>query len=196
LLSYLGTWSASREWEPMRMRDSAHQTVVPFQSFEARDGFLVVACPKESLWRRLCVALERPELADDPRFATLAERARNRDQLLPLLAARFLERDVDDWVAALAAKGVPCAPVNTVAAALADPQVTARDAIAHYDHPLLGEVRTPATPLRFAGVTAPLRRGPFLGEHNSELLRELCGYTDAQLDELAAQGLIRPGGEA
>jgi crotonobetainyl-CoA:carnitine CoA-transferase CaiB-like acyl-CoA transferase/citrate lyase beta subunit len=188
LLSYMGTWSASRDWAPQRLPDSAHQTVVPFQMFTARDGFLVVACPKDSLWRRLCTALDLPDLATDRRFATIADRAANGAELTPLLAARFAERELAEWMNALRAVGVPCAAVNTIAEALADRQVTARDGIACYQHPLLGEVRTPATPLRFADITPPLRRAPFLGEHTSQLLTELCGYSKELVQEFADAG--------
>ena len=178
LLTYMATWSASQGWEPRRMPDSAHQTLVPFQSFEAADGWLVVACPKERLWRGLCAALEQPALADDPRFSDLAARDRNRDELLPILKTAFAERPVADWIARLTAEGVPCAPVNDVAAALADGQASARDAVVSYDHPALGQVRSVASPFRITGAEPPLARAPFLGEHTAEIVEELDGDSD------------------
>jgi crotonobetainyl-CoA:carnitine CoA-transferase CaiB-like acyl-CoA transferase len=195
LLSYIGTWSASRNWEPQRMPFSAHQTVVPFQLFAARDGWVMVACPKESLWRRLCDVLGLGELLDDPRFADLGERYANRAALVSLLSERFAERSAAEWTAALTAAGVPCAPVNDVAAALGDEQAAARGAVVAYEHPALGEVRMPATPLRFRGVEPPLERGPFLGEHTAELLTSLCGYSDERVAALAEQGVIWTGAE-
>ncbi len=190
LLNYMATWSASRGWEPRRMPDSAHQTVVPFQAFEAADGWLVVACPKETLWRTLCQALERPSLADDDRFSDLAARDRNREILLPLLSEAFARRSVAEWIAVLAARGVPCAPVNGVAEALADAQADARGAVAAYDHPVLGEVRTVASPLRLAGPERPLDRAPFLGEHTAEILSEVCGYPPDRVRALEASGVF------
>jgi crotonobetainyl-CoA:carnitine CoA-transferase CaiB-like acyl-CoA transferase len=188
LLTYMATWSASRGWQARRMPNSSHQTLVPFQAFEAADGWLVVACPKETLWRALCDALERPSLADDERFAGLAARNANRDDLLPVLEAAFAKRPVGEWIERLTARGVPCAPVNDVAEALADPQVLAREAMVAYDHPVLGEVRTVASPLRLNGTERPLERGPFLGEHTAAVLAETCGYTDQRIEELAQLG--------
>ncbi len=199
LLTYMATWSASRGWEARRMPQSAHQTLVPFQAFEASDGWLVLACPKETLWRGLCAVLDEPELADDPRFSDLGSRDANRDVLLPILQERFAERTVDEWIERLTAHGVPCAPVNDVAGALADPQAVARRILASYDHPVLGEVRTLANPIRMDSTTGTLKRAPFLGEHTDEVLAELCGYAPdriEQLREAGAFGAVPTGVEA
>jgi crotonobetainyl-CoA:carnitine CoA-transferase CaiB-like acyl-CoA transferase len=192
LLTYMATWSASRGWEPRRMQNSSHQTLVPFQGFEAADGWLVVACPKETLWRSLCDVLGETALADDERFAGLAARDANRDVLLPRLEAAFGRRPVAEWIEQLTARGVPCAPVNGVAEALADPQALAREAVVAYDHPVLGDVRTVATPLRFSTSESPLERGPFLGEHTSAILADVCGYSEQRIEELARQGVFDP----
>jgi crotonobetainyl-CoA:carnitine CoA-transferase CaiB-like acyl-CoA transferase len=189
LLSYLAVWNATRGWLPQRMPDSAHQTIVPFQAFPAADGWLMVACPKETLWRRLCDALERPELAADERFSSLGARDANRDELLPILRDAFAARTVAEWTQLLDARGIPCGAVNDVAAALAEPQVGARGSVVGYEHPLLGEVRTVATPLRLEERPDP-RRAPRLGEHTADVLAELCGYSRERIDALAAAGVF------
>ncbi|MBO0877532.1 MAG: CoA transferase, partial [Pseudonocardia sp.] len=74
LLAYPGTWHLTAGYQPKRTHHSAHPSLVPFQAFEAADGWLVVGCAKEKFWRRLTVVLDRPELAEDPRFATFADR--------------------------------------------------------------------------------------------------------------------------
>jgi crotonobetainyl-CoA:carnitine CoA-transferase CaiB-like acyl-CoA transferase len=190
LLTYMATWSASRGWEPRRMQNSSHQTLVPFQAFEAADGWLVVACPKETLWRSLCDVLGETALADDERFAGLAARDANRDVLLPRLEAAFARQPVVEWVEQLTGRGVPCAPVNGVAEALADPQALAREAVVGYDHPVLGDVRTVATPLRFSTSESPLERGPFLGEHTTAVLADVCGYSVDRIEELGKLGVF------
>lgn len=163
LLTYMATWNASRGWVAQRMPDSSHQTVIPFQMFAAADGFLVVACAKESLWRRLCDALGRPELAEDEHFATMAARRENRGAVLARLREAFAERRVGEWVQVMNRAGVPCAPVNDIDAALADEQTLARGAVVSYDHPVLGEVRTVAGPYG-PELTRKSARGPRLGE--------------------------------
>jgi crotonobetainyl-CoA:carnitine CoA-transferase CaiB-like acyl-CoA transferase len=81
-LTYVGTWVASRDYEPPRMASSAHLSMVPFQTFGTADGRIVIACPKDRLWRRLCAALDRPDLAADPRFASFEAREENRGDLV------------------------------------------------------------------------------------------------------------------
>jgi len=164
LLTYMGTWNASRGWVAQRMPDSSHQTVIPFQMFPATDGFLVVACAKEALWRKLCDALGQPELADDERFADFAARSRNRDALAARLKDAFAERGVAEWMEVLTAAGVPCAPVNDLEAALADEQTRARGSVVEYDHPILGRVRTVASPFG-TDLTREPTRAPLLGDH-------------------------------
>jgi crotonobetainyl-CoA:carnitine CoA-transferase CaiB-like acyl-CoA transferase len=189
-LMYVGTWAASRGFVPRRMPRSAHPSIVPFQNFPTADGWIVVAAPKQNLWRGLCQALERPDLVDDPRFADFAARDRSRDLLVPLLNDLFRARPTAEWLARLGAAGVPCGPVNDVAAALADRQVAARGGLVAYDHPTLGFVRQAATPLRLSGVEPPLERAPRRGEHTARVLAELCRYDQARLDALAAAGVF------
>jgi len=187
LLTYMGTWTASRGWRAQRLSDSSHQTVVPFQTFRAADGWLAVACAKESLWRALCDALERPELAVDPRFADLTARNANRDALVALLAEAFGERPVAEWVALLERHGVPSASVNDIEGALADGQVQARGALVGYEHPTLGAVRTVASALGET-LTAEPGRGPLLGEHTREVLAEVAGFSHEEIDALERAG--------
>ncbi len=184
-LAYLGTWVASRGYRPIRRPNSAHQSMIPFQNFETRDGWLVVACPKQRLWERLCEAIGRPELARDERYATFASRDEHREELLGELEPAFRSRSTAEWIEALSAADVPCAPVNDVSAALADVQVAAREAIVELDHPVLGAVREVASPLRLDGYDPPVSRGPLRGEHTADVLRELCGYSDDEIGRLA-----------
>jgi crotonobetainyl-CoA:carnitine CoA-transferase CaiB-like acyl-CoA transferase len=188
-LCYVGTWAASRGYVPPRRPNSGHPSIVPFQNFATADGWIVVACPKQKFWEALCGALGKQELASDERFADFAARDRNRDALLRILDAAFAEQASSDWLDVLAAAGVPCAPVNDVAAALEDPQTLARGAVAEHDHPALGTVRQVASPLRL-GDDASVRRAPFRGEHTESVLAEVCGYSRERIDELAAAGVL------
>ncbi len=149
-LTYIGAWVASGGFEPKRMPDSAHQTVVPFQAFATDDGWIMIACPKQLLWERLCAAIGQPELAADERFSDFAARDRNRDILVPLLQEVLAGRSTGEWLEVLEAHGVPSGPVNDVAAALRDEQVAARGGMSEYEHPVLGVVRGPASPFRLS----------------------------------------------
>ena len=189
-LVYVGTWAATKEYTPPRRHNSAHPSIVPFQNFATADGWIVVACPKQKFWERLCGAIGRPELAADDRFADFAGRDRNRDELLPILEEGFRARTSAEWLAVLTEAGVPTAAVNDVAGALADPQVQARGDVVEVEHPRLGRVRQVASPLRLSGAEAPLRRAPFRGEHTGQVLVDLCGYSPERLRALAAAGVF------
>ena len=164
--------------------------MVPFQNFETLDGWIVVACPKQALWERLCRALDRPDLLDDDRYATFALRDRNRETLLPVLEFELRSRPTAEWLERLGAAGVPCAPVNDVAAALEDVQVAARGAISEVAHPTLGTVREVATPLRIEGFEPPLTRAPLRGEDTVPILRAVCRYSEAEIAALGRDGVF------
>ena len=121
-LGYIATWTMTGRYQPTRRAHSAHQTLIPFQNFRTSDGWIVVACPKEALWRRLCEAIDRPDWAEDKRFATFADRSANRSTLVPLLDDVFSRRTTDDWLEILERAMVPCGRVNDVPDALADKQ--------------------------------------------------------------------------
>ena len=187
-LTYIGTWAASRDFEPRRMAHSAHQSMVPFQTFPTADGWIVIACPKQRLWRQLCVALGRPELPDDRRFVDFAARDRNREVLVAMLEEELRGRTTAELLALLSAHGVPCAEVNDVAHAFADPQAQARDDVLSYEHPSLGTVRGPASPLRLSSMEPRVERGPLLGEHTEEVLQELLGLDAERIGTLRSAG--------
>ena len=187
-LTYLGTWVASRGYEPVRRRSSAHQTVVPFQNFATADGWIIIACPKETLWQRLCTALGREDLSRNPDYASFAARDRNRDELVGILETELLTRSSAQWLETLTAAGVPCAPINDIAGALEDPQTIAREGLVAYDHPVLGEVTSVASPFRFDDERPAAARGPLRGEDTASVLREYCGYSEERILELETAG--------
>jgi crotonobetainyl-CoA:carnitine CoA-transferase CaiB-like acyl-CoA transferase len=189
MLNYLAGWTLNRDWKPQRTADGAHQTLVPAQTFATADGHLVVMCLKEKFWRRLCERMERLDLRDDPRFATFAERYRNRAVLVPVLAADFRARSTAAWLERLRG-AVPCGPVYSVDEALADEHAIAREMVVGLDHPQFGWLRQVGTPVKIAGVTPVYRRAPRLGEHTDEILAELGGYDTGEIAELHAAGVV------
>ena len=189
-LTYVGTWLASRDYEPPRMASSAHLSMVPFQTFSTADGSIVIACPKDALWRRLCVALGRADLAADPRFSSFEAREEHRDDLVFELTRELSTRQTAELLTLLEANGVPCGAVNTARQALRDPQAEHRRSVAAYEHPVLGTVRTIASPLRLSTAERRLEPSPLMGEHTSEVLAEICGYGEEELDRLRREGVI------
>ena len=189
MLSYFAVWTLNRDWLAERTRSSAHQTIVPAQNFPTRDGWIVIFCNKDKFWRDLVETLGAPELAEDARFRTFGDRFANKDALLPLLQARFAARTTDEWLDRLRGR-VPCAPVNDVRQALADPQVLARDMIVEVEHPDFGTLKEVRSPVRTEGEIRHPARAPKLGEHTDEILREILSYSDGTIARLRHAGVI------
>ena len=193
-LMYIGPWAATHGYVPPRRANSAHPTIVPFQNFRAADGWFVLGAAKQKFWESVCAVIGRPELNDDPRFSTMAGRNENRDALTPILDAAFATRTVEEWIADLVAAGVPASRINTVEEALVDPQTVAREDIVEHEHPVLGQVRTIRTPLRLyqgaESLERPAVRGPRRGEHTTEVLIDVCGYTPERVRALAEAGVF------
>jgi crotonobetainyl-CoA:carnitine CoA-transferase CaiB-like acyl-CoA transferase len=189
MLSYFAIWQLNRDWQPERVADSGHQSLVPAQNFPTRDGWIVVFCNKEKFWQSLVDAMELPALGRDPRFATFADRRAHKAELIPVLTARFRERTTAEWLDRLRGR-VPCAPVNTLAQALDDEQVRERGMIVEVEHPQLGVLREVASPIRTAGVTGPTAPAPRLGQHTGEILRELLHYDAARITALRRSGAL------
>ena len=169
---------------------SGHPYIVPFQAFEARDGWVYVAVWVDRLWTPFCTAIEQPGLATDPRFASRADRRGNRAELTARLASVFRQRTVADWMARLEAHDVLCAPVNRYADLPHDPQVVATRLIVEQQHPRAGRFRTLDTPIRFDRTPGGIRTpAPALGEHTEAVLAEV-GLTSAEVAALREAGVI------
>lgn len=170
---------------------NAHQNLVPYQVFEAANGFVIIAVGNDGQFRKFCEVAGCAELADDERFATNPARVRNREALIPLLTTRVKARTKGEWIDLLDAAGVPCGPINTLAEALHNPQVQARGLVFDLPHPLSGRVPMVRSPLVMAGQglhadAAP----PLLGEHTDEVLRSVLSLAPERLAALRASHVI------
>jgi crotonobetainyl-CoA:carnitine CoA-transferase CaiB-like acyl-CoA transferase len=167
---------------------NAHQNIVPYQVFEVADGHMIVAVGNDGQFARFCSVAGSPELGRDLRFARNADRVRNRQVLVPLLAAILKRRPRRQWLEALEAAKVPCGPINDLADVFADPHVQERRMTVDMAHPLAGSVRLVASPLKLSATPVRYDRAPpLLGADTEQVLRELG------LDAEAIAGLRRAG---
>jgi crotonobetainyl-CoA:carnitine CoA-transferase CaiB-like acyl-CoA transferase len=165
LTGHFAGYRASGEL-PVRHRTGSRRLVV-FQGFETKNGPIIIAAGNDRLFVKLAVVLGHPEWASDPRFATNAERNRNRDLLIPEIEKIILDRTKGEWIDKLEEVGVPCAPIHAMDEALAHPQTAATgmiQALPELDFELMG------LPLSFDGQRPAIRRSPpTLGQHNDEI---------------------------
>ncbi|BBY48804.1 CoA transferase [Mycolicibacterium arabiense] len=168
--------------------------IAPSNIYQSADGsWVVIAANQDTVFRRLCSAMDRPELATDERFADHVSRGRNQDEIDAIIGVWAAERQPADIIATLSAAGVISGPINTVAEVVADPQLQARGMIAdHFDERIGRNVKGPGvvpvlsdTPgtIRNAGSATP-------GQHNDEVYRDLLGRSAEDLDELRAEGVV------
>ncbi len=170
---------------------SAHESLVPYQAFRARDGYLIVGAGNDRLWKALCEVLGAPEWADDPRFDTNLKRVERREELVGLIEARLRGRSRDEWIAGFAAAGLPTGPINTVDQVFSDPQVLHRGMVQEIEHPTAGTVRLLGIPVKFSETPGEIRLAPpLLGQHTDEVLGGLLGLTTEEIEALRAEGAI------
>ena len=193
LLTYPAVWHLNAGFTPVRTRHSAHPSLVPFQAFEAADGWLVVGCAKEKFWARLARAGRPPEWAEPGSpYATFADRQRRGPELLALLEEIFRAKPVDEWLDLLVAAAIPCAPINDVAAALRDEHTLARGMRVTTEHPRFGTVDQLASPVRVGAEPPTYRRAPRRNEDFDYVLRELAGYGEADVARAGTAGAFGP----
>ncbi|HLU14667.1 MAG TPA: CaiB/BaiF CoA-transferase family protein [Burkholderiaceae bacterium] len=153
---------------------NAHQNIVPYQVFEVSDGHMIVAVGNDGQFRAYCGVLERPDLGENPKYATNSQRLQHRDELVPLLADIMKTKPREYWIEQLQAVGVPCGPINNLDEVFAHPQVKAREVWRNIPHPVAGTAPTAANPIRFSDTPIQYRMAPpLLGEHTDEVLAEL-----------------------
>lgn len=174
---------------------SGTSTIAPYQGFPTGDGYLIVAAGNDNLWRRLCAAINRDELAGDPRFTDNPSRVRHRDELAAELSATFRSRPTGEWQKILDGAGVPATPIQTLDQVVSHPQVQATGELAQVSHPRIGDFTVINTPILQDGAYPGVRHvPPLVGEHSAEILDEL-GYEKSDIATLAEKGVItlRPG---
>jgi crotonobetainyl-CoA:carnitine CoA-transferase CaiB-like acyl-CoA transferase len=170
---------------------SSHPNIVPYGSFPAADGAIIIAVLSESFWGKLCDALERPDLAQDPRFLTPTLRRDHRDEVDRAIGEVTLTRSVAEWQERLTRFDVPHAPVLGVTAALDHPHALAREMVVTAEHATAGALRLAGRPIKFPGApqtasTAP----PTLGQHTAQVLAEELGFSTEEIAALRRDGVI------
>ena len=195
LLGYMGTVYFATGEQAARL-GSSHQTIYPYNAFPTRDGHIVVASFTQAFWRKFALAIGRPDLPDDLRFATFSARNTARKELGAILEPILRTRSTAEWIALLDKNDVPNGPVNTLAQAIEMEQTKARGMVVEVDHPTAGRLRTLGTPFKFqfedqASFVPTFTAPPLVGQHSLSILRDLLGYDEERISALVASKVIR-----
>ena len=189
----LTVWESTEYWVTGRAPKplgSAHRLSAPYQAIRARDGYFTVGANTDKLFEGFCQAIDRPDLLEDPRFASRSERLERRAALVAEIEKTTVVEDRACWLERLDQAGVPSGPINSYPEALADPHTLARQLVVDLVHPEAGPIKALGVPVKLSETPGAVDRpAPLVGQHTAEVLSEL-GYSPAEQRDLREKGVV------
>jgi formyl-CoA transferase len=171
---------------------NAHPNIVPYQSFQANDGWFAIAVGNDKQFEILCKVIGKLELAKDPRFARNSARVENREEIIPLLASIFKTASVSEWLTKLDEAEIPCGPINNFEQVFSMPTVKERGMLIKMEHPTIGELPLVGSPFKMSDTPVEYRLPPpLMGEHTEEVFMDVLKYSSGQVTELRELGCIQ-----
>jgi glutaryl-CoA transferase len=190
LMSYVASNNLVSK-EPPRRFGNAHPNIVPYEVFEAEDGYFAFAAGNDLQWAKFCKAVDRETWVTDERFSTNPVRLENRTELVGLLNELFMTQTIKHWIELCESIGLPASPINTMDAVLSDPQVLARELVMEVPHHTEGSVPLLRSPLNIPTAPSEVRYPPpTLGQHTDEILDELLSFDAAEIQSLREAGVV------
>jgi len=171
---------------------TAHPSIVPFQAYESKDhSWVIIALGNDILWKKFCVLIGRDDLVEHPQYSTNSLRTENKKDLNRILEAEFRKRTKREWLELLGHENLPHSSINDMSEICEDPHIAYRKMLVEIDQPRVGKMRIVGSPIRLSEtpgeVYAP---APLLGEHSEQVLKNILGYTEAEVEQLKAENVI------
>ncbi|MCB9457067.1 MAG: CoA transferase [Anaerolineaceae bacterium] len=187
--NYAGEYFATGK-NPQRM-GNRHPQITPYEAVQGSDGdWFILGVGSDNVWQSFCKLVGRDDLATDSRFVENASRVKHHETLMPIVREIIRTRPAGEWLSELRASGVPAGRINTIDQALSDEHLIERGMIVQLEHPMLGMVKSIATPIHLSDTPLVYRMPPpRLGEHTADVLHELH-YDTAQIQRLKDQGVV------
>lgn len=169
---------------------TGHQTLVPYQAFQAEDKYILLAVANDGLWKKMCLEFGWKDLLEVPHFATNQQRVAHREEVVSIMSERIATMQSEDICKKMDKVGVPCGPINSIEEVVTSPQAIARGMMVDVPHPEIKNLKTPAFPVKLSETPATVRRHPpKIGEHTVEVLLEF-GLSLNDIKALQQQGVI------
>ncbi len=171
---------------------TAHPSIAPFQSYESKDkAWVIIALGNDVLWKKFCVSIGRDDLVEHPRFATNPLRTENKKDLNHILEAEFRKKNRKEWLDLLSRENLPHSPINDVKEICEDPHINYRKMLVEVDQPRVGKMRIVGSPIRLSETPGEVYTpAPLLGEHSEQVLKDILGYTKAEIELLKRENVI------
>ncbi|XP_072709654.1 succinyl-CoA:glutarate CoA-transferase isoform X5 [Ciconia boyciana] len=170
---------------------TAHGSIVPYQAFKTKDGYIVVGAGNDQQFVTVCKILNLPEVSKDSRYKTNTLRVQNRKELIDILSTRFSEKATIEWLHLFEGSGIPYGPINNMQQVFSDPQVLHNGLVMEMNHPTAGRIAVPGPGVRYSefAVSHP-KPPPLVGQHTVEILKGMLGYEDDAIEELLRTGAV------
>ncbi|KAM9649294.1 succinyl-CoA:glutarate CoA-transferase isoform 4-T4 [Morphnus guianensis] len=183
--NYLNCKIEAKRW------GTAHGSIVPYQAFKTKDGYIVVGAGNDQQFVTVCKILNLPEVSKDSRYRTNTLRVQNRKELIDILSTRFSEKATIEWLQLFEGSGVPYGPINNMQQVFSDPQVLHNGLVMEMNHPTAGKIAVPGPGVRYSefAVSHP-KPPPLVGQHTVEILKGMLGYEDDAIEELLHTGAV------
>ncbi|XP_013376610.1 PREDICTED: succinate--hydroxymethylglutarate CoA-transferase isoform X2 [Chinchilla lanigera] len=170
---------------------TAHGSIVPYQAFKTKDGYLVVGAGNNKQFVTVCKVLNLPELIDDSKYKTNHLRVQNRKELIKILSARFEEETTATWLCLFEGCGIPYGPINNMKGVFAEPQVLHNGLVMEMNHPTAGKISVPGPAVRYSKFKmSEAKAPPLLGQHTTHILKDILGYDDRTIGKLLSAGVV------
>jgi CoA:oxalate CoA-transferase len=168
-----------------------HPSITPFEAFESKDDYVIIAVGNDALWVRFCKVIGEPKLAFYPEFSTNTLRTENYSKLRPLIAKIIKTKTTGEWIKIFEEEGIPCAPINTVDKILEDPQIQSRRMIVELKHPKAGKLKVAGLPIKLSETPGSVENpAPLLGQHTEDILSNILKINFEKIQQLRKEQVI------
>lgn len=184
--NYLNAQKEAKRW------GTAHESIVPYEAFRTKNGYLTVGTGSDLQFKALCEFLNIPHIPNDPRFVNNEQRVKHRTELIAILSDIFAKETSQHWMSLFEHAPFPAGPINTIAEVFNDPHIKEIGLVKALPHPTAGQIKVVGPPVTYSDSANAARTAPpLLGQHTDEVLRNILEYDEQKINDLRQRKIIQ-----